>query len=223
MINLFGCNLACICENEINAYTQLISGKRKSSLARLKYIDDVKRSLLGELLIRKIVRENYFRGNAEISFGVNDYGKPYVKDLDAFHFSVAHSGKWVVCATSSQEVGVDLERIRPVDTEIARQHFTEQENSFLTDLSLDRKTEYFFKLWTLKESYFKAKGTGLAGNLKEADFSSMAGASFSYPNEGLYFHIYPFDPGYAVAACGCEKEFSPKVHVVNIQYSDFYG
>ncbi|RJE47541.1 MULTISPECIES: 4'-phosphopantetheinyl transferase superfamily protein [unclassified Dehalobacter] len=221
MINIFGCNLACISENEINAYTQLISEKRKISLGRMKYIEDVKRSLLGELLIRKIVRKNYFRGNAEISFGVNDYGKPYVKDLEAFHFSIAHSGEWVVCATSDQKVGVDLEQIRPVDLEIARQHFTEQENRFLTSLSQDRKVEYFFKLWTLKESYLKAKGTGLAGNLKEADFSSMAGSSFSYPNEGLFFYICPFDPGYAVAACGCEKEFSPEVHEVNIRYSDF--
>ena len=75
-------------------------------------------------------------------------GKPFFPGFPDVHFSLSHSATHVICAISSEPVGVDIESPRHVSERTVR-YFCSQEESALFD-PLD--------LWVLKESYIKLLG-----------------------------------------------------------------
>lgn len=74
------------------------------------------------------------------------------------------------------ELGVDIERCRQTTNiyPILNHYFTNEESEALLALPNDKQRERFFDLWTLKESYIKAKGLGLALSLKSFSFDFSA-------------------------------------------------
>lgn len=219
MIRTYSCNIDNIRDNELDFFIDFVSEDRKNRVIKMRNKEDARRSVLAELLVRRIVRDRYDIHNDKISFAFNEFGKPYIIDLHDFHFNVSHSGHWVVCAIGNQEVGIDIERIKPLRADIASQYFSPEENGRLANLgNVDEKTAYFFKLWTLKESYLKTEGTGLVDDLRTIDFSKNNDILFSIPDKGLYFRIYDdYTPGYCLAVCGYDKEFDADIQKVIIQ------
>ncbi len=82
------------------------------------------------------------------------------------HTNISHSGGYVVVAVSEIPVGVDIEAKREVNERIADKAFSEAEQRLI-----DSKSITLLQLWTLKESYGKSKGVGLAYPLKKVEFS----------------------------------------------------
>jgi 4'-phosphopantetheinyl transferase len=81
-------------------------------------------------------------------------------------FNVAHTtGLALVAVTRGAEVGVDVERIRPVKQldDIAARHFTAVERDAI--LAAPQRDVTFFSYWTRKEAILKAIGLGLAAPL----------------------------------------------------------
>jgi len=102
----------------------------------------------------------------KIRFQYGNLGKPYI-DSDQNHtgicFSVAHSGGWFAIAVShGKKVGVDIELNRPglKIHRIAEHYFAEAEKVHL-EKSNDPSGD-FFKIWTAKEAFLKARGSGFA-------------------------------------------------------------
>jgi len=78
-------------------------------------------------------------------------GKPY---KDGVFFNLSHSEELVVIAFGSDELGVDVEKIRAVDEDLKNYVCsTKEKETCKTDLD-------FFLIWTAKESLVKAKGVG---------------------------------------------------------------
>ncbi len=142
----------------------------------------------------------------EIEITRNRYGKPYLKNEGNIHFNVSHSGSWAVGAVDSFPVGIDVERIRPVNLEIAERFFAWQEYEELLKKDYPERLDYFFELWTLKESYIKAVGRGLSvplgsfsvlpGNGGQADSSILDNQDL-----GCRFKMCALEPGYRMAVC----------------------
>ncbi len=88
-------------------------------------------------------------------------------------FNLAHTGGLVAVAVAlERDVGVDVEahgRSTPV-LEIARRQFAEHEHAALAALPEDQRLEAFYRYWTLKEAYLKARGLGLPGGLDQVTF-----------------------------------------------------
>jgi 4'-phosphopantetheinyl transferase len=83
----------------------------------------------------------------------------------AFEFNVSHSGEIALFAFASGcELGVDVERIRPLEdmTKVASHFFSREESEELFSLPLDERERAFFLCWTRKEAYVKAVGNGLS-------------------------------------------------------------
>jgi 4'-phosphopantetheinyl transferase len=61
-------------------------------------------------------------------------------------------------------VGVDVEKLdaTPDMLDVARQFFSTAEAAALGALAIEEQAERFFAIWTLKESYVKARGLGIA-------------------------------------------------------------
>jgi 4'-phosphopantetheinyl transferase len=96
-------------------------------------------------------------------FGANTWGKPVVvPPLSAPGFNLSHSGDLLAIAVAGAEVGVDVERLRPMAhlDEVARHVFHPRELRWLA--RQPQALPAFFRLWTLKEALLKAAGTGFS-------------------------------------------------------------
>nr|WP_234447709.1 4'-phosphopantetheinyl transferase superfamily protein [Viridibacillus soli] len=91
--------------------------------------------------------------NEEIEFQNNFYGKPYLQGFYKLEFNISHSGEWVVCAIDKFSIGVDIEMIKPIEFDIAKCFFTEEEYDDLLTVDSLKRLDYFYDLWTIKESY----------------------------------------------------------------------
>lgn len=102
---------------------------------------------------------------SNIRFGVSEKGKPYAADLNV-HFNVSHSAGIVVCAVSDKEIGIDIEKIKPINPEAAKKFACPDEIDYIVS-----HENGFFEIWTLKEAYFKCIGSGLGSNIKSVCFN----------------------------------------------------
>ena len=102
----------------------------------------------------------------------SDKGKPYLPHSD-MHFSLSHSGHWAVLAVGKAELlGVDLESIRSARNlpGIAQHYYHPNEQAQMQSLQGSAQADYFYRLWTLKEAFFKALGTGISAGLEKVAF-----------------------------------------------------
>ncbi len=152
----------------------LLSEQKKIRIDKMKFTDDKKRSVAGEMLARKAVAQRLKIAPENIIFETDERGKPYAHNLD-IHFNISHSDDYVVCAIDSKPVGIDIEKIRPINLKIAKRFFTADEQKYVfTEVPREEDFEKaadnnmltrFFEVWTGKEAYLKYKGTGITDNL----------------------------------------------------------
>ena len=110
----------------------------------------------------------------DIGFAYGAHGKPVISadtsgKTRSLHFNLSRTPGLALCAISAQrEVGIDVERVREDIgyEEIVRQFFSPEENVFFQHLSKHTLSRYFFKYWTAKEAYVKARGYSLAHELE---------------------------------------------------------
>ncbi len=185
-----------------------------------KHSDSLQRSLLGELLMRKILSQKLNLNEKDIVFQKGDNGKPYLLNQQ-FYFNISHSGKWVVGAFSDKEVGIDVELIREPNYEVAKRFYSNTELEKLNSIvDKDLKKDYFFDLWTLKESYLKAIGTGLTKSLSSFTISTSNAYIKLFddsPIDNVYFKQYQFDKDYKLAVCSFVNLFCEEITVVEIE------
>lgn len=116
----------------------------------------------------------------EIRFAAESHGKPYVMQPTQAKrpFNVAHTDGLVMCGVGNEShelVGVDIERLgRRVDLGLASRYFSQPEIKLLDQIpSEDAKRKAFLRIWTLKESFIKAIGTGLQTPLADFAFDEI--------------------------------------------------
>jgi 4'-phosphopantetheinyl transferase len=172
--------------------------------------EDSLRTLFADLLIRHIIINKTNLKNEELSFSANEHGKPRLNNLSNFHFNLAHSGSWVICAIASKNIGVDIEKIVPIDLEISKNYFSKDEHFDL--MKKADKTKHFFTLWTLKESYIKQLGRGLSLPLNSFSICFRDDDEIRIESQGktihdIFFARYAIDNNYKMAVCAQSKNF----------------
>ena len=106
------------------------------------------------------------------SFIQNEFGKPALAPLcgqPALSFNLSHSGDVILYAmTGARRIGVDIEEIRKNSDlmDVAKGQFSEREFTALQGMNGAEQTDAFFRGWTRKEAYLKARGEGLGYPLK---------------------------------------------------------
>lgn len=120
----------------------------------------------------KNVLARYFSLDAdEIIIAKDEKGCPYIEGRDNVFVSLSHSYGVVMCAFSDTPIGVDIELVKKRRKSVESRVFTDGEISLVD--SAEDEDKAFILLWTLKESYLKAIGTGFADNAKEIEFYSL--------------------------------------------------
>ena len=96
---------------------------------------------------------------APLDFALREKGKPYLASAPGIRFNLAHSREVaLVAVTLDVEVGVDVERVRPLGeyAAIAQRYFPEGS-------TVPTSVREFFRHWTRFEALLKAHGAGLYG------------------------------------------------------------
>ena len=91
-------------------------------------------------------------------YHINEFGKPI---SDSCYFNISHSKGAVVFVKDEVPIGVDIEKIRPVEDNLIDYISSKEEKEYIVDETS------FFEIWTNKESLTKAMGTGIKEKIKE--------------------------------------------------------
>lgn len=132
-------------------------------------------------------------------------GKPYFAGYRDVCFNLSHSSPKAAIAISPREIGIDIEKERTINpTAIAEDFFHKREIGHLKNCpDISRQWE-FFRLWTLKESYLKAIGTGLSDSLSSfsvVDESGICPGTIEDKNTEWSFCHLQLPCGYHLSVC----------------------
>lgn len=132
---------------------------------------------------------------ASLAFGKNRFGKPFLRSENGrspLQFSMSHSRETVCVAIAmDRAIGLDIEYVDPVFAwpEVAEAVFSCDEQRHLAALPEHERLSAFFRLWTQKEAWLKAEGTGLGG-LGQTGRNAITA-------EGYQLHSFFDENGYA--------------------------
>ncbi|PGD99984.1 4'-phosphopantetheinyl transferase family protein [Bacillus pseudomycoides] len=221
MINIYAIKKPYfIDENRYNALLSLVSTEKKKKINRYVKKEEAYRSLLGDVLIRSVICKQYKIFNQDIKYDYNEYGKPYWKGSNHFSFNISHSEDWIVCIVDKFPVGIDIEKICPANLEIGSHFFSDEEVEDLNAKSSFGKVDYFYDLWTLKESYIKAIGKGLSIPLNSFTIKKNKEEDIIVKQDGFYssyfFTQYQIDSKYKLSVCATSNRFPKKVIIKDI-------
>ena len=163
-------------DSDLPAYETWLTADERHAIGRLRAADDRRDRLLTKAVTRSLLSACTGVAPGAWRFHVDQHGKPMVEAPEPFRhlmFSVSHTNGLVACVLNTRRaVGVDVEHIdRPVGwREIASRRFNSTEIATLQRRPEPEQRRRFFELWTLKESYAKARGLGLRIPLDHTSF-----------------------------------------------------
>lgn len=197
-----------------------VSPEKRARIQRFYREEDRVRGLIADILARRcIIRETGLE-NHQIEFYTNEYDKPFLKGRDDFQFNLSHSGIWVVGVVDKQPIGIDIERIQPIDLDISANYFSPDEHQDL--MAQEDKFAYFFTLWSLKESYIKIVGKGLSLPLNSFSIKFFSPDDIRIKAEGrlledIFFRQYNIHDEYKMAVCAHHRGFPVSVRVMTMR------
>lgn len=147
----------------------------------------------GRLLLRHLLAQHLDCAAHELKLELAASGKPFCSHPKSPYFSISHSNNYVAVALCSEEVGVDIERVKPERNFdlIAQNYYSDSENKQLKLIKDNKsKLDYFYQLWVLKEAIVKASGQGLACSLTQIDLSVDGGLVNKLHAFDLNMHLF---------------------------------
>lgn len=150
----------------IDGFYATLSEDERARGARFHFERDRRRFVVARGALRNLLGCFLETDPGQIRFVYNASGKPALSPTfrSPLKFNLSHSGEQALIAVAAAaDVGVDLEQVRPLPdrAEIARCFFSAAEIDALSWLPTHLQDQGFFKLWTEREAYVKARGDGL--------------------------------------------------------------
>ena len=145
------------------AATVVLSEEERARAARFHFESDRHRFIAARAALRRILAAYLDSAPADLVFSLGRQGKPALANL-GLEFNLSHSGGCgLLAVTRGRRVGVDVERVRAdfAGEDIARRFFASAEVEALAATRPDEYVTAFFRCWTRKEAYVKARGHGL--------------------------------------------------------------
>ena len=161
------------------------------------------RSVAARGLLRMLLASYLDIRPDDVQLRLGAHGKPHLSNPQGLQFNVSHAHDLALYAvTRSGEVGVDLEHVRPIasNLRIAKRFFTPGEFEAIVALPEQERDQAFFRCWTRKEAYVKARGGGLSIPLNEFQVEVEPAStatllrSTSAPEEVARWQLYDLQP-----------------------------
>jgi 4'-phosphopantetheinyl transferase len=179
-IHVWCVSLAALIQ-ELDVFFSLLSPDEKARAERFYFEADRHRYIVGRGLLRTFIAGYVGIPPARVEFVYGNFGKPALRSGtgDAtFEFNLSHSRDLALYAFNFRSrVGIDIEYARPMPDmdDFAEKFFSPREAEILNSLHGEKKIEAFFTLWTCKEAFLKAHGSGLMFPLNRVEITLDAG------------------------------------------------
>ena len=187
-------NIELIDDNSLALAFESMSDERKQETLAIIPENKKRQKIAADMLCRQMLAEADGINPADIIIKKSSNGKPYAENSN-YKFSISHCGNLVVCAVSKNKIGVDIEKIRNVRLKMADKFACESEIAYIGE-----KLERFFEIWTLKEAFFKCKGTGLGSDIKSVCFD-IAGEQITCSENGYSLSFYKVIDEHICSVC----------------------
>lgn len=157
-------------------YRSLLSEEERARHERLAFEYLKLEYLTTRALCRTVLSAYENMSPAQWQFSTNPYGRPEIAtggEPLRLRFNLSNARSLVACVVTQEvDAGIDVEELdRPGEVvPLAEHYFSPAELHALYALPLKQQRHRFFELWTLKESYIKARGMGLSIPLDQFSF-----------------------------------------------------
>lgn len=154
--------------------SKLLSNEELARSERFRFEKDRATFVGARANLRKLLGLYLGRKPEDIVFDHNEQGKPSVNSSSRIQFNISHSKNMIFMGfTLKHQIGVDVEfNQKQIEVpEIAKSFFSKNETEELLSLPKDEQLHAFFRCWTRKEAYIKAKGGGLSIPLDQFEVS----------------------------------------------------
>jgi 4'-phosphopantetheinyl transferase len=211
--------IAKVIDQYDNSVLALLDSKRRKRLDQLKVEKEKLRSISAGLLFRHAYIDSgkSSREWDEVSIKYGEYGKPYVEGYEEFHYSISHSGEYVLCATDNSEIGADLQEMRNWNPRTAKRFFDESEYTRIINMQEAMQTREFYRIWTAKESVAKLSGRGLGAGIEHLvtnrEYSKIKDIR---TDTSFNIRMYEEVEGYIICICSREKVFPEKLQIIKL-------
>jgi 4'-phosphopantetheinyl transferase len=144
----------------------VLSYKELLQYRRFRFPEHRHNYLISHAMVRLALSRYCDMSPVDWTFLNGERGRPEISNPDspALRFNLTHTPGLAACVvTLSRQCGIDAEGIveRHHPLQVARRMFSETEYRRLQKLEGRQHLEYFFKQWTLREAYVKARGAGI--------------------------------------------------------------
>ncbi|MFX3681343.1 MAG: 4'-phosphopantetheinyl transferase family protein [bacterium] len=153
-------------ERQRRAAQELLDPTEQARAARFRFDRDRDQYVFSHATLRQILGQRWGVNPNAIRYETGPAGKPAcARPLGSdLSFNLSHAGDCaLIGVTAGLQIGVDVEAMaRTVDErEIVTRFFSTAERAAWDDFAASEKSTAFFRAWTLKEAYVKARGDGL--------------------------------------------------------------
>ena len=164
----------------------------------LKYKNETDqiRSLASSYLINKLSKEPLL---------FNDMGKPFFENGP--YFNVSHSGRYIVMAVSTKEIGVDIEENVEKNMSSLIRIFNE------TEAKMVKEHADFYYMWCAKESLIKCIG-GSISKIKEIPSLPLNGIK-TFKGHDYQCQAFVYDKHIVSITRESKEEFEVKIERIN--------
>jgi 4'-phosphopantetheinyl transferase len=174
-VHLWLLDLAPLTQNQLDTQRSLLSNDELTRALLFKRgADDF---VATRILLRRALSYYSKIPPQQIRFELSKEGKPALVQsglAQPLAFNLSHSGSKALLAVGRQRLlGVDIEagaRQRQLNS-LAQRFYHPAEAAWLAELPEHQQHQAFYRLWTLKEAFFKALGTGISAGLHRAHFT----------------------------------------------------
>lgn len=165
--------------------------------------------MLGELLARYLAGFKLNVSPHKLSLVGERGQRPFLEDYSGLAVSIAHAGYYAVAAVDDAAIGVDIERIAPVDPDEFLNMLPAAAMASLCSMEVNDSRKRICEVWTAHESYYKATGLYLPSEVLISLISDKVSQSASF------FRTYIVDPDYCVTVYSITKHFAPRLALLS--------
>ena len=166
--------------NEINTLYENLSTKDKKNIDKIIDKKKKKQTIIGKILLKELLKENYKIDYDDITIRKNKNGKPYIKDKDIY-YNISHSEDYVICVISDKRIGVDIEKIRKLNKNNIKFFATKKEQDYINEKDFNKRA---LRVYTLKEAYCKMLGKNM--NIASKIEFDIKENTITHPNINIY-------------------------------------
>ncbi len=162
---------------EYEKWFSLMTKEKQERVSRYKDSKRRKCSVAGEMLVKGYIGKALNIAPECLEVLDDENGKPYIENCK-IHFNISHCENILVYAFSEEEIGIDVEKIKPKSLAVLKSFFSQEEQEYVLGHTPCEKDfqkcdniealEKFYRIFTLKEAICKKSGIGIKG-LKDAD------------------------------------------------------